>query len=283
MADETVNAHFFFSMADQALAHGEGLPHRLVHCLDRAMTRLALDAGANMRPMLKKNKIGDRENSDPLNRLLLIPMILDLLNLRLIRRSNLVTAHASFHRRDASYCSVPGIGVAILAGYFKIPGVNLMAKVNGLLSHSSATKAAHDKSAARDGEDSNQRKNNASAHLFHPARSRLISNTSRALARLKETVFLTVAFSDAPKITAEGETKPSDSKNGTRTTMANRSVKISLPARFQAPLLDARRPVLLCVPDRLNALDANCSAKGIPLLTLSEFSDTADPLTVVFV
>jgi len=142
MADETVNAHFFFSVADQALAHGESLPHDLVHCLDRAMTRLALDAGANVRPMLKKNKIGDRKNSDPLNRLLLIPMVLDLLNLRLIRRSNLVTAHASFHRRDAGYRSAAGIGVAVLAAYFKIPGVNLVAEIDGLLRHSSTTEAA---------------------------------------------------------------------------------------------------------------------------------------------
>lgn len=144
MADDAINTHFLFSVAGEALAHAETLHlYGLFHCLDRTMTCLALDAGANVRPMLKKNKIGHRGNSDPLNRLLLIPMDLELLDLRFVRRSNLVTTHASFHRRDPGHSGGPSIAVAVLAGYFKIPGVNFMAEIDGLLSDSSETKAAH--------------------------------------------------------------------------------------------------------------------------------------------
>lgn len=56
---------------------------------------------------------------------------------------------------------------------------------------------------------------------------------------MKETVFVTIAFSDSPKITIEAKNidtqkpKSSSSEHGARLIMANPSVKIFLSPGFQ--------------------------------------------------
>jgi len=52
-----------------------------------------------------------------------------------------MTTHAPLNRGNTGYCGPAGIAVAVLAGYLKIPSVNLMAEADGLLSDSGTTKA----------------------------------------------------------------------------------------------------------------------------------------------
>ena len=133
MAGETVDTYFLLAVAGQTLAHVQsfhlsGFSHRL----DLAMAGLALDTGSNMGPVLKKHKIRERGDFDPLDRLFLIPMTLEFLNFGLVRCRNLMTAHAALNRWDPGHSGAPGITVAILAGDLKIARVDLMAERNGL-------------------------------------------------------------------------------------------------------------------------------------------------------
>ena len=98
MAGDTVDTRFLRSVAGQTLVHIQSIHlYGLLHRLDTAMAGLALDASSDMGPVLKKNKIRHRGDFDPLDRLFLIPMILEFLYLRLVRRSNLMTTHASLN------------------------------------------------------------------------------------------------------------------------------------------------------------------------------------------
>lgn len=143
MAGDTVDTRFLLPVAGQTLVHIQSIHlYGLLHRLDRAMTGLALDAGSDMGPVLKKNKIRHRGDFDPLDRLLPVPVILEFLDLRLVRRGNLMTTHAPLNRRYPGYCGPAGIAVAVLARYLKIPGVNLMAETDRLLSNSGTSKGA---------------------------------------------------------------------------------------------------------------------------------------------
>jgi len=143
MAGDAVDTRFLRSVAGQTLVHIQSIHlYGLLHRLDRAMTGLALDAGSDMGRVLKKNKIRHRGDFDPLDRLFLIPMILEFLYFRLVRRGNLMTTHAPLNRGNTGYCGPAGIAVAVLAGYLKIAGVNFVAETDGLLSGSRTTVGA---------------------------------------------------------------------------------------------------------------------------------------------
>ena len=143
MAGDTVDTRFLRSVAGQTLVHIQSIHlYGLLHRLDRAMAGLALDASSDMGPVLKKNKIRHRGDFDPLDRLFLIPMILEFLYFRLVRRGNLMTTHAPLNRGNTGYCGPAGIAVAVLAGYLKIAGVNFVAETDGLLSGSRTTVGA---------------------------------------------------------------------------------------------------------------------------------------------
>ena len=143
MAGDTVDTRFLRSVAGQTLVHIQSIHlYGLLHRLDRAMAGLALDASSDMGPVLKKNKIRHRGDFAPLDRLLPVPVILEFLDLGLVRRSNLMTTHASLNRRNTGNRSTAGIAVAVLAGYLKISGVNFVAETDGLLSGSRTTVGA---------------------------------------------------------------------------------------------------------------------------------------------
>ena len=134
MANDAVNTCFFFSVTGQALAHRQSVNlSRLFHRFDRTVTGLALDTGPNMRPVFEEHKIRPRSYFGPLNRLLLIPVILEFLYLRFVRRGNLMTTHAALHRRNPGHRSAPGIAMAVLAGNLVFSRVDLVAKRNRLL------------------------------------------------------------------------------------------------------------------------------------------------------
>lgn len=128
MTDHTVDTDLFFTVASQTLAHDQSVRLGFLHCFDRAVTGLTLDTGPNMRPVLEEHKIRHRSYFDPLDRLLLIPVILQLLDFGLVRCGNLMTTHAALDRRDTRHTGAPGIAMAVLARYFVITCVDLMAE-----------------------------------------------------------------------------------------------------------------------------------------------------------
>ena len=133
MTGHTVDTDLFFPVASQTLAHGQSIRLGFLHCFDRAVTGLTLDPGSNMGPMFKKHKICHGGDLGPLDWLFLIPVILEFLYFRFVRRSNLMTTHAALDRRDTRHTGAPGIAMAVLAGNLVISRVDLVAKSNRLL------------------------------------------------------------------------------------------------------------------------------------------------------
>lgn len=133
MTDHTVDTDLFFTVASQTLAHDQSVWLGFLHCFDRAVTGLTLDTGPNMRPVPEEHKIRHRSYFDPLDRLLLIPVILQLLDFGLVRRGNLMTTHAALHRRNPGHRSAPGIAMAVLASDLVFSRVDLVAKSERLL------------------------------------------------------------------------------------------------------------------------------------------------------
>lgn len=129
MANDTVDTCVFLSVTGQTLAHRQShYLSRLLHCFDGTVTSLALDIGLDMGPVLKKYKIRHRSRCNPLDRLLLIPTVLDILDFRFVRRRNLMTTHAALDRRDPGDGRSTGITVAVLTGDLIFSGVDLMAE-----------------------------------------------------------------------------------------------------------------------------------------------------------
>ena len=133
MTGHTVETDLFFPVASQTLRHGQSVRLGLLHRFDRTVTGLALDPDPNMRPVFEERKIRHRSYFDPLDRLFLIPVILEFLYFRFVRRSNLVTTHAALHRRNPRHPGAPSIAMAVLAGNLVFSRVYLVAKSDGLL------------------------------------------------------------------------------------------------------------------------------------------------------
>ena len=133
MTDHTVDTDLFFPVASQTLAHDQTVRLGFLHCFDRAVTGLTLDPSPNMRPVLEEHKIRHRSYFDPLDRSLLIPVILQLLDFRLVRRGNLMTTHAALDRRDTRHTGAPGVTVTVLASDLVFSRVDLVAESDRLL------------------------------------------------------------------------------------------------------------------------------------------------------
>lgn len=133
MTGIAIEACLTLPVAGEALAHGQ-IPYftGLIHRLYGAVTGLARDPRAHMRPVFKVNKIRHRGDFLPLDRFLLLPVLLQFLHLRLTRSRNLVAAHAPLDRRYARHRRSPCERMTILASDLEIPCVDLMAKGNGL-------------------------------------------------------------------------------------------------------------------------------------------------------
>lgn len=104
-----------------------------LHRLDGAVTSLALDIGPNVRPVLKKNEIRHSRYFHPLDGLLFIPVFLELLDFRFVRRRNFMTAHAALKRRDTGHGGAAGIAMAVLTGNLVFSRVNFVAEGDGLV------------------------------------------------------------------------------------------------------------------------------------------------------
>jgi len=133
MTGHTVDTDLFFPVASQTLAHGQSIRLGFLHCFDRAVTGLTLDPGSNMGPMFKKHKICHGGDLGPLDWLFLVPILLQFLHFRFVRRRYLMTTHAALDRRDTRHTGAPGIAMAVLAGNLVISRVDLVAKSNRLL------------------------------------------------------------------------------------------------------------------------------------------------------
>lgn len=133
MADDAVDTDLPLAVAGDTIIHIQSSNlFYLLHGLDRPMAGLACDFRANVRPMLKKDKVGHRSRLAPLNRLLSVPVAFQLLHFWLVCRRDFVAPHATLDGGNAGYGSSASIDVAILARYLVITRVDLMAEGNRL-------------------------------------------------------------------------------------------------------------------------------------------------------
>lgn len=133
MADDAVDADLPLAVARDTIVHIQSSNlFYLLHGFDRPVAGLTSDSGANVRPMLKKDKVGHRSRPVPLDRLLSVPVAFQLLHFWLICCCDLVATHATLDRGNAGYGSSPRIKVAVLTRYFVITCMDLMAEGNRL-------------------------------------------------------------------------------------------------------------------------------------------------------
>jgi hypothetical protein len=133
MADDAVDADLPLAVARDTIVHIQSSNlFYLLHGFDRPVAGLTRDSGANVRPMLKKDKVGHRSRLVPLDRLLSVPVASELLYFWLGCCRDFVATHTTLDRRNAGYGSSPRIKVAVLTGYFVITCMNLMAERNRL-------------------------------------------------------------------------------------------------------------------------------------------------------
>src|SRR5207247_5072743 len=104
-----------------------------LHGLDAPVAGLALHAGLDVRLVGEVRELGELEDAYPRDRLLPLPVVLELLDLRItLGGDDLVTAHAAFHRGNAGRAAPPRIGMAVLAGDLHRAGVDHVAEEDGL-------------------------------------------------------------------------------------------------------------------------------------------------------
>jgi hypothetical protein len=120
-------------MTSQTIAHphGHGLIYN-VHRLHFAVTRLAENSGAYVRPVIKINVIRQGVNSQPLHRRSRGIHGGDPLDIRAFRPGDSVAVHALFDIRDARLPRLQGAAMAIKAGDFHNPGVQFVGVGDGL-------------------------------------------------------------------------------------------------------------------------------------------------------
>src|SRR5215813_954012 len=105
----------------------------LLHSLDAAVARLAYEPRLDVIHVRKLRELGNTEHADPRNRLLPLPVAVELLHLLVaLRGHDLVAAHALLHRRDARIGASPRVGVAVLAGDLVRARVDYVAEEDGL-------------------------------------------------------------------------------------------------------------------------------------------------------
>ncbi len=122
-----------FSVTINAPAHVEGVGYfYFVHSVDLTMTFGAIHAALNMRCMAELHVVRKVMNFDPFYRSTFFPVTGQLLNLRAAGRRLTVTIHASIDTGHRGVGSFTGADVAITAGDFVNPGVQLVTKCEGL-------------------------------------------------------------------------------------------------------------------------------------------------------
>src|SRR5262245_52803936 len=85
------------------------------HGLHGAVTRLALEPGADVRLVREIRELGELVDALPRNRLVLGGELGELLDLGTVGSRDLVTPHAAGDRRQSRILRASGIGVAVLA------------------------------------------------------------------------------------------------------------------------------------------------------------------------
>ena len=105
----------------------------LLHGLDAAVTGLALEPRRDVILVGELRMLGNLEDAHPRDGLLLFPERVKLLHLRVaLGGHDLVTPHASLHRRQAGRAAPPGARVAVLAVEAIRPRVDDVAEQDGL-------------------------------------------------------------------------------------------------------------------------------------------------------
>jgi hypothetical protein len=134
MTRETVDARTLLPVAGQAELHIQCFElSRPLHGFYRTMTGLACDLSSDVRPVLKKYKIGHPCNLDPGDALLSFPVIFQFLYLGFVCSCYLVTTHAAGDGGNSSHRGSASEGVTILACNLKVAGMDFVAERYGLL------------------------------------------------------------------------------------------------------------------------------------------------------
>jgi hypothetical protein len=121
-------------MASEAVAHAHR--HVLIHDihgLHFAMTSLAENAGAHVRPVIKINVVRQGVNPLPFQRRSRSIHGRDLLNIRAVCLCHFVAVHAFIHRRNSCLARFQSSGMTIETGNFQGARMELMRIRNRLL------------------------------------------------------------------------------------------------------------------------------------------------------
>src|SRR3989442_1348936 len=105
-------------------------PHEL---LDLTVARLAGEAGPDVPPMLEVDELRHLVDAHPRDRLLALPVALELLDFRVSGGGDdLVAAHAALYRRQPRVLRPPRVGVAVLTADLEGAGVDQVAEEDRL-------------------------------------------------------------------------------------------------------------------------------------------------------
>ena len=133
MADQTISWGFTFVVTVETPSHRQGF-HLLsnFHAFDISVTACTINSSADVSLVRKTDIVWQVMDSQPGNRFFVFPVLKKFLNFRLVSQDGLVTADATFDRRNTGNRSTTCISVAEFALNLILPGMMRMAECNRL-------------------------------------------------------------------------------------------------------------------------------------------------------
>lgn len=133
MASDAVEAGALFFVAPDTPTHlKRSYLFDNLHVLNLPVTRLAIEAGIDMRFVGKVSELWGVVNFDPFNRIVFVVFFGEPLDRFLIGRNDLVTPHAGIHGWDTSRCCPACCRVAVFTRNFPLAGMKRVAEWNWL-------------------------------------------------------------------------------------------------------------------------------------------------------
>ena len=127
MAGKAIMRRIVTPMASDAKAHVEALmKDNAVHRFHVAVAVAAIHAGSEVHAMVEMNEVRQVGDPNPKNRLTILVVPANLLDLRVMDDDPAVTEHARLDRRNSRHRPAPGIRVAHQATDFLASRVDTM-------------------------------------------------------------------------------------------------------------------------------------------------------------
>ena len=135
MADQTIPWGFAFVVTVETPPHGQRF-HLLgnFHAFHISVTARTINSSADVCLVRKTDIVWQIMDSQPGNRFFVFPILKKFLNFRLVSQDGLVTADATFDRRNPGNRPTTCIRVAEFAFNLILPGMMCMAECNWLSS-----------------------------------------------------------------------------------------------------------------------------------------------------